>query len=153
MLFPLVYLFFWGVSFQFSSRNTLLFAHFVYRLPYYPGLSIFNCVSWYALVSSFYAFISFLALILVGFLQLHRNAGFMSARFFLTANVSHGALGLALCLVGMHSDAASKWALTKFSYSSIEVAVSDISWRASNLFLRVNVYISHKSLLLSRDQS
>ena len=32
----------------------------------------------------------------------------MSARFFLTANVSHGTLGLALCLVGMHSAAASK---------------------------------------------
>ena len=32
----------------------------------------------------------------------------MSARFFLTANVSHGTLDLALCLVGMHSAVASK---------------------------------------------
>ena len=39
----------------------------------------------------------------------------MSACFFLTANVSYGNLGLALCLVDMHSAATSKWGLTKFS--------------------------------------
>ena len=64
---------------------------------------------------------------LVGFLLLYLVADFTSTRFFLTTNVSHGTLGLAFCLVGMHSAAASKRALTKFSYSSLGVCVSDIS--------------------------
>ena len=78
------------------------------------------------LVNSFCAFLSFCVLILVGFLLWHREVIFTSACFFLTTNVSHGTLDLALCLVGMHSAAASKWALTKFSYSSFAVSVSDI---------------------------
>ena len=72
---------------------------------------------------------------------------------FLTVNISHETLGLALCLVGMHSATASKWALTKFSYSSFGVGVYDISWSALNLFLSVNIYLSLISLLLSREQS
>ena len=36
-------------------------------------------------------------------------------------NVSHRTLGLALCLIDVHSAAASKWALMKFSYSSSPV--------------------------------
>ena len=68
--------------------------------------------------------------------------------FFLNANVSYGTLGLVLCLFGMHSSAASEWALTKFSYSSFGVGVSNIFWSVSNLFLSVNVYWSLKSLLL-----
>ena len=107
----------------------------------------------YAFVGSNCAFLSFWALILVGFLLLHRDVVFTSARFFLTANVSHGTLGLALCLVGTHSVAASKWAFTKFSYSSFGVGVSDISWSVSNLFLSVNVFLSLISLLFRRDQS
>ena len=92
----------------------------------------------YILANSFCTFLSFRALILVGFLQLHLEAVFMSACFFLTANRT---LSLAICLVGMHSTATSKWALTKFSYSSFGVGVSDISCSASNLFLSVNVYL------------
>ena len=111
------------------------------------------CSFRYMLANSFCAFINFRALILIGCLQLHLEAFFTSACFFLTANVSHGALGLALCLIGMHSAAASKWALTKFSYSSFGVGVSDISRGASNLLLSVNVYLSLISLLLSRDLS
>ena len=65
------------------------------------------------LANSFCTFLSFSALILVGFLLLHLEAVFTSAHFFLTANVYHGTLGLALCLVGMHSAAASKWTLIK----------------------------------------
>ena len=105
------------------------------------------------LANSFGAFLSFWALILVGFFLLYLEAAFTSARFFQTANISHRTLGLALCLVYMHSTAASKWALTKFSYSSLGVGVSDISWSASNLFLSIKVYLSLISLLLSRDQS
>ena len=95
----------------------------------------------------------FLSFILVGFLLLHRDTVFTFARFFLTANVSFWTLGLALCLVGMHSALASMWALTKFSYSSFRIRVSDISWSALNFFLRVNVYLSLISQLLSRDLS
>ena len=105
------------------------------------------------LANSFYAFLSFRALVLVGFLLLHLEKVFPSAHSFLTANVSHGTLGLSLRLVGMHSAAASKWALVKFSYSSFGVCVSDFSCSASNLFLSVNAYLSLMSLLLSRDQS
>ena len=76
----------------------------------------------------------------------------MSVHFFLTTNVSHGTLGLALCLVGMHSAAAFKWVLMKFSYSSFRVCIFDF-YSAPNLFLNVNVYLSLISLLLSRDQS
>ena len=60
------------------------------------------------LANSFCAFLSFRALVWVGFFLLHLKAVFTSARFFLTANVSHDTLGLALCLVGIHSAAASK---------------------------------------------
>ena len=111
------------------------------------------CSFRYMLANSFCVFLSFRALILVGFLQLHLEAAFTSVRFFLTANVSHETLSLALCLVSMHSAAAFKWALKKFSYSSFGVGVSDISCSASNLFLCVIVYLSLVSLLLSRDQS
>ena len=112
----------------------------------------FVCSFRYMLVNSFCA-LSFWSLILVGFPLLHLEVVFMSAGFFLTANISHGTLGLAFYLVGMHSAAASKWALMKFSYSSFGVNVSDISWSVSNLFLSVSVYLSLVSLLLSRDQS
>ena len=110
------------------------------------------CSFRYTSVSSFCAFVLW-ALILVGFLLLHKEAVFTSLRFFLTAKVSHRTLGLGLCLVGVHSAVPSTWALTKFSYSSFEVGVSDISWSSSNLFLCVNVYFSIISLLSNRDQS
>ena len=110
------------------------------------------CSFGYTLVSSFCAFLSFCALILVGFLLLHRDAVFTSACFFLTT-VSDGTLDLALCLVCILPDAASMWVLTKFLYSSFGVSVSDISRSASNLFLCVSEYLSLISLLLSRAQS
>ena len=73
------------------------------------------CSFRYVLANLFCAFLSYRALVLVGFFLLHLEAVFTSARFSLTANVSHGTLGLVLCLVGMHSAAPSKWALLKFS--------------------------------------
>ena len=75
------------------------------------------CSFRYILVNSFCTLI-FWILILVGFLLLCMEAIFTSACFFLTANVSYGTLGLALCLVGMHSAATSKWALMKFVIQS-----------------------------------
>ena len=86
------------------------------------------------LANSFGAFLSFRTLILVGLFLLHLEAVFTSARFFLTANVPYGTLGLALCWDGMHSAAPSKRALTKFSYSSFGVCVSVFSCSESNLF-------------------
>ena len=86
------------------------------------------CSFRYMLANSFCAFLSYKALVLFGFLLLYLEAVFTSAHFFLTDNVSDGTLGLALCLVDTHSAATCKWALTKFSYSSIGVGVSDISW-------------------------
>ena len=71
----------------------------------------------------------------------------MSAPFSLTANVSHGTLDLVLCFFGMYSAAASRWALTKFSYSSLGVRVSVFFCRASNLFLNAITYLSLISLL------
>ena len=72
------------------------------------------CSSRYMLANSFCSFSSFSALILVGFFYCIWKQ-FSRLCFFLTANVSHGTLGLALCLVGIHSAAASKLALMKFS--------------------------------------
>ena len=69
---------------------------------------------------------------------MHRDAVFMSSRF-LTASVSQGTLFCSL--VGMHSAVASIWALTKFSYLSFLLGVSDISCNALNLFLSVIIYI------------
>ena len=77
--------------------------------------------------NSFCAFLSFRAFILFRSLSLHLEAVFTTARCLLTVNVFHGTLSLTLCLVGMHSAASSKWALTKFSYSSFGVGVSYIS--------------------------
>ena len=111
------------------------------------------CSFTFTLVNSFWAFLSFPVLILVGLHLFYKAPIFTSARFFfLTTNVSQRTLDLFLCLVGMHSTAASKWALTKFIYSLFEVGVFDISWSASNTFLCVNVYLFLISLLLSRDQ-
>ena len=111
------------------------------------------CSFRYMLANSFCAFLSFRALVMVGFFLLHLEAVFTSARFFLTANVSYGTLSLALCLVGMHSATASMWALTKFPYSSFGVCVSVFSYSALNLFLCVNAYLTLISLLLRRGQS
>ena len=102
---------------------------------------------------AFFFFFSFRAFVLVGFFILHLEAVFTSVRFSLTANVSHGTLDLVLCLVGIYFAAASKWALTKFSYSSFGVCVSVFSCRASYLFRSATAYLSLISLLLSRAQS
>ena len=75
---------------------------------------------------------SFRAFALVGFFLLHLEAVFTSARFSLTANVSHGTLDLVLGFVGMYFAAASRLALTKFLYSSFGVRVSVFSCSASN---------------------
>ena len=86
---------------------------------------------------------------LVRFFLLYRDAVFTSFVFFQTANISHRTLCLTLFFFGIHSAAASIWVLTKFSYSSFGVNVSDNSWRASTMFLSVIVYLLLISLLLS----
>ena len=111
------------------------------------------CSFKYTLVCSFCAFLSFWTLILVEFVLLRWNAVFTLPRFFLTANVSHWTLYLALSLFGILSAAAYMRELGKFSYSSFGVSNSDIYWSESNLFLTVNVNFSLISRLLSRDQS
>ena len=112
------------------------------------------CLIWrpQQLANSFCAFLSFRALILVGFFQLHLEAVFTSARFFVTANVSHGTVGFSFCFVGMYSAAISNGVLTKFSYSSFRLCIS-VFWRPSILFLSLNAYLSLISLSLSRDQA
>ena len=101
--------------------------------------------------NSFCAFFSFRAFVLVGFFLLNLEAVFASAHFSQTANVSHGTLNLVLCFVAMHFAAASRWAQTKFSYSSFGVRVFSCS--ASNLFLNAITYLFLISLLLRRAQS
>ena len=89
------------------------------------------------LANSFCAFLSFRSLVLVWFLLLHLEAVFTSVRFCLTANVSHETLDFVFCLVRMNSAAASKWALTKISYSSFRVCASVFSCRASYLVTHI----------------
>ena len=93
----------------------------------------------YPLVSSFCAFLSFWALILAEFLLLRKKTIFTSAHFFLTANVFHWTLGLALCFVDMHS---------YIRHSELVFLKSPEVHRISFL-----VYLFLISLLLSRDQS
>ena len=80
------------------------------------------CSFRYMLANSFCAFLSFWALVLVGFFLLHLEAIFTSAHFSLTA-VTHGTLYFVLCLAGMNFAATSRWVLMKFSYSSLGVCV------------------------------
>ena len=68
------------------------------------------------------------------------EAVFTSARFSLTANVSHGTLDLVLSFVDMHFTAASRGALMKFSYSSFGVRTSVFSCSALNLFLNTHTH-------------
>ena len=51
----------------------------------------------------------------------------MLSCFSLIAIDSYGTQHLTLVLVGMHSAAASTWAVTKFSYLSFSVCLSDVS--------------------------
>ena len=67
---------------------------------------------------------------------------FWSAHFSLTASVSQGTLYLVLGFVGIHFDAASRCASTRFSYSSFGVPFSVFSCSASNQFLNSNAYLS-----------
>ena len=151
LAFAVLFLLLSSFTVCYAILDCLSSTEFLILLIWYFMYSI--CSFRYMFTNSFCAFLSFWALILVGFLLLHLKAVFTSARFFLTADVSYWTLGWALCLIGMHSAAASKWALRIFSYSSFGVGVSDFSCRASNLFLSVNAYLSLISLLLSRDQS
>ena len=64
----------------------------------------------------------------------------MFSQFSLTAIVSQRTLHLALGLVGMHLAAASMWVVTKFSYFSFNVCLSDVFGRVSDLFVTVIVY-------------
>ena len=76
---------------------------------------------------------------LLGFFLLNKNTFFMLSRFSLIID-SQGTLHLALGLVRMYSVVASINVVAKFSYSSIEVCLSDVSRRVSNLFFTVTTY-------------
>ena len=149
MLFPQVYSIFLAGSFKFSFVSAHPSAHFIVYHAILdclsstesPILSIWFCMYSvcsfkYMRANSFWAFLSFRALVLVGFFLLHLEAIFTSAQFSLTANVSHGTLDFVLCLVGMNSAAASKWALTKilifFIWSIIWRLQVQSSLQASN---------------------
>ena len=58
----------------------------------------------------------------------------LSLFFFFFLIDSYGTLYSTLSLFDMHSVSASKWLVTRFSYLSCRVCLSDVSWRASNLF-------------------
>ena len=90
------------------------------------------------IANSFCAFFSFRAFVFVGFFLLHLEAVFTSARFCLTADVSHGTLDLVLSSVCTHFAAVSRCALTKFLYSSFGVRISVFSCCTLNLFLSAN---------------
>ena len=78
---------------------------------------------------------------------------FKLSRFFLTTCDSHETLHLALGLVDMPSVVVSMWAMTKFSYSSFRVCLSDVALSVSNFFLPVVLYLLLIFLLVSEHQS
>ena len=88
-------------------------------------LSDFECILsvplYICLLIDIVPFLVLTHLCLLGFFDSFWRPVFTSARFSLTAKVSHGTLYLVLCFVGMHFAAASRCALTKFSYSSFGV--------------------------------
>ena len=97
-----------------------------------------SCSFWHALVSSLWNFLSVYAMAFIGFLLL-RTTFFLWSFFSLDATASSGNLYLAFSLIGMHSANVSLGAVTKYSYSSFGVCVSDVSWRELALFLTVTV--------------
>ena len=156
MLFPQFYSFLLVCSFQFCFGCALPSTHFVYCLPGYPRLLIFHWVSnlIYLILYVFCLFfldiclwidiVPFLVLwhlCLLGSSYSFWKAVFACARFSLTANVSHGTLYLVLVFVGIHFAAASRCALTKFSYSSFGVLFPVFSCSVSNLFLSSSTYL------------
>ena len=90
------------------------------------------CSFIYILAYSFCVFFSFRAFVFVGFFLLLGRQFSRLYIFSLTANVSHGTLNLVLSFVGIHFAAASRFALTKFSYSSFGVRISVFCCRASD---------------------
>ena len=88
-----MYSFFLLADFIFYSRRVLPFVHFIYYLPCYSWLSIFNRISYlidliynilfFVNVSSLCAFLSFCALEYAGFLLSHKDAVFTLYRFSL----------------------------------------------------------------------
>ena len=107
-----------------TSGGALHYTHFSviqfvigYFLPsflfYWSDLEcILFVLFWYVLVSSLWAFLSFCALVFVGFLLPHKDTVFTLSRFVPTACVIHRTLHLILGLMGIHSAtaAASMWA-------------------------------------------
>ena len=89
---------------------------------------------WYALITSL-CVLKFLSVGNSWVPFIIRETFFTLSRFFLTANVSHGTLYLALSLVDMHSAATSMWTFMKFSYSSFGVSVLNVSWKHQICFL------------------
>ena len=73
------------------------------------------------------------------FLLISMDSFFMLSRFSQTSIDSQRTLSLALNVVGMHSTAASIWAVTMFSYPSFRVCLSYVSWRVLKLFLTITV--------------
>ena len=107
-------------NYFFESRVTLTISHYVLWL-----------VGW--LVNWFYGISTFLGLF-------HAKVNFFQYSNQTTSD-SHGTLHLPLGLFGMHSAAASMWAVVKFSFLSFGVYVSDISLSASNYHIFI-AYIS-----------
>ena len=87
---------------------------------------------------------SFRVFVFVGFFLYHLEAVFTSAHFSLTTNVSHGNLYLVLGFVGIQFTAASRYALTKFSYSLFGVLFlsSPVVFRICSSIL-IHIYLQY----------
>ena len=102
-------------------------------------------------ISFLYTLLSFCMLAFVGFLLLHKNTVFMLSHFFLTSSISNGTLFGSW--FGWYEFCCCFYVgIDKVLYYSFEVFVLDISWRVSNLFLTINVYLLPITLLVSKDQ-
>ena len=165
MLFPQLYSFLLVSSFQFSFGSAFLSTHFVYCLPCYPRWSIFNrfsnlidlicmysvCALRYILANSFCTFLSFRALVLVGFFLLLLEAVFTSACFFLTANVSHGTLCLALWLVCILL-LSGHWRNSHIRHSEYVFLYSPVVHRIC-FFVLTHIYLSYPCYQASTSHS
>ena len=111
------------------------------------------CSFRYILANSFCAFSSFRTFMFLGFFLTHLEVVFTSARFSLTANVSHRTFYLVVAFVGYNSLLPRGVRRRHSPIRHFGYLFSVFSCSASNLFLNSNTYLSPIYMLLRRAQS
>ena len=108
------------------------------------ALNIFKFFFLVRFTYSLWDFLSFSALVFVKFLLLKIRIVFHDFTRLLHLNLN---------LVGKHSATASMQVVTKSKISTFGICLSDVSYKVSNLFFTVTVFLLFICLLASKEQS